>query len=136
MQLSYRGVKYERPVPTLEVTDREIAGTYRGAPWRHQVVRAISAPQPNYTLRYRGVTYNSNDLLQPAAPSAESSLKPNPANSGFSIPLTTRTAIKELGRIHRLNLRQNLERRLRQAKAQGNQELIRLLELEFKQLAL
>lgn len=58
MKLSYRGVNYEAEPMTLEVTEGEIAGTYRSHPWR-----VHHATQPRYRfvaplkLLYRGVTY-------------------------------------------------------------------------------
>jgi hypothetical protein len=45
--------------------------------------------------------------------------------------LAARKAIEE---IHRENIRRNLERRLQAARERGDQDLIRLLEAESKQL--
>lgn len=58
MKLSYRGVSYETEPSTLEVTEGEVGGLYRGQAWR------VHRPTPSrrrYTafidLIYRGVVY-------------------------------------------------------------------------------
>jgi hypothetical protein len=43
---------------------------------------------------------------------------------------------KELTQVHRVSIARNLEHRLQVARAQGNQELLRLLEDEKQQLSL
>lgn len=58
MKLSYRGVSYKAEPTTLEVTEGEIRGMYRGQAWKRH--------QPNLTRHglttpvesiYRGVAY-------------------------------------------------------------------------------
>jgi len=57
MKLSYRGVNYEEQPSTLEVTEGEIGGKYRGQAWK------IHRPKQNFRhpmsreLIYRGITY-------------------------------------------------------------------------------
>jgi hypothetical protein len=58
MKLFYRGVSYESEPSTLEVTEGEIGGLYRGQAWRvHnplQLRRREPAPRK---LSYRGASY-------------------------------------------------------------------------------
>ncbi len=58
MKLSFRGTKYDyRPI-TLEVTEQEISGTYRGIPWKyHRYRQPLNSHSPDQTMTYRGVTY-------------------------------------------------------------------------------
>jgi hypothetical protein len=58
MKLSYRGVSYEAEPDTLEVTEGEIGGLYRGRAWRvhnHQPIRRRYLA--SLELIYRGVGY-------------------------------------------------------------------------------
>ncbi|KPQ33267.1 MAG: protein of unknown function (DUF4278) [Phormidesmis priestleyi Ana] len=54
MQLSYRGVKYNTTNPTVEVTETQEIGQYRGA--TYHVRRAVNATAQKMTdvLKYRG----------------------------------------------------------------------------------
>lgn len=61
MKLSYRGVSYEAEPQTVEVTEGEICGTYRGQAWR---VHRYKLSRPRYLapveLTYRGLPYRQN----------------------------------------------------------------------------
>lgn len=130
MKLSYRGASYEYNQPTLEMSEGEILGRYRGAAWRCQTLKEMPISQPSPTLKYRGVAYTPNQTsgVRPA-PVAQTEL------ARCRVPGTTGPAFKEVSRLHRANLERNLERRLQVAKQQGNQFLVDLLEAERSQLA-
>ncbi|NEP57990.1 MAG: DUF4278 domain-containing protein [Symploca sp. SIO2G7] len=57
MKLSYRGISYEEQPSTLEVSEGEIGGKYRGQTWK------IHRPKQNLRhsafrqLTYRGISY-------------------------------------------------------------------------------
>jgi len=130
MKLSYRGIQHESTQPTLEITEGEILGKYRGATWRCHTMEAMSIPRPNTALKYRGVAYN------PSQPSMTSSTAIAQTQSSRPVSdLTTAALYEDLDRVHRLNLLQNLERRLHVARTRGDATLIGLLEAESKQLA-
>ena len=131
MRLSYRGVNYEYTVPTLEVTEGEILGKYRGTGWHCHTLNETPVPRANMELSYRGVHYETN----PAAGAC--------GNLAFrSEPLATRASVssrsvavrKQIDDVHRTNLKRNLDRRLQAAKARGDEQLVSLLEAESKQL--
>lgn len=133
MKLSYRGVGYDYNPPTLEVTEGEILGKYRGANWRCRTMNELPTPQPASNLTYRGVSYTKGSAPS-SRPTAVSRVATARA-SRFTVPAAM-SAPKEIDRIHRANLERNLERRLQVARRQGNQQLISLLEAERDQLTL
>ncbi len=133
MKLSYRGGHYEYNPLTLEVTEGEILGSYRGATWRCRTLKEVPVPQPDVTLCYRGTTYNPRQAAR--LTSANTGLfRAANALKAVSVP-DALPVYREIGRIHCSNLHRNLERRLQVAKEQGNKTLISLLEAESKQLA-
>lgn len=115
MKLGYRGVAYEYEPPTIDMTEGEIGGKYRGQPWRCSYPRHIPVPQPTLDLKYRGVAYRTN-TQQPAIPATSSRTSP------------------ELAETHLANIRRRLEHRLQVAKNSGDEKLIRMLEAESRQL--
>lgn len=60
MKLSYRGVSYDYIPPTVETTQSEVVGKYRGLDWRFCAVKKAPVQQTNLDLKYRGVAYNTN----------------------------------------------------------------------------
>ena len=135
MKLSYRGVSYETEPATLDTREGEILGKYRGQDWCYPYPRHISPLQPKFDLKYRGVAYSP--LPKPKGK--------NPSGVGEEItrnfcPMPAKKPDKIssqlLGSTHLDNVRRNLERRLQVAQANGNEQLIHLLEQEFEQLAL
>lgn len=145
MKLTYRGASYEyNPLESREsdilsrnweaqrrcrsLQENSYPLVYRGSRYTtDQVAAAFSVPavRTSQALQYRGVKYIRK-------PDGTTHL----ATSREVIPNTTAVVFKELSRVHRDNLRRNLERRLRSAKQRGDQALIDLLEAESKQLAL
>jgi hypothetical protein len=124
MKLSYRGVNYDEAPSTLEVTEGEIGGMYRGQKWRYHYPRHVATPLPIHNLKYRGVPYGSDQLIATT-----------PAKTGI-IRNEREQILDEWTNLHLQNIRRSLEHRLQVAKANGDQNLIRLLEAEFKQMAL
>lgn len=58
MKFFYRGVTYENQPSTLEVTEGEIGGTYRGKNWKvHYPQRHSLRKTASHEFIYRGVTY-------------------------------------------------------------------------------
>ncbi len=59
MPLTYRGVRYQANTPSLETSEAEIVGKYRGADLSFQRAKEICVPQSALKLRYRGVEHPS-----------------------------------------------------------------------------
>ena len=146
MKYSYRGVKYNHVSPSLEVTETEIIGHYRGTPCRRRHFATTDLNQPTHSMKYRGVEYGSkvntevlNERIQAISPkvpdvvpkslSARSYIK-------YTMPSNRLGAqdASELEKVHNTFIRQTLERRLGVAKRNGNQSLIQMLEQEQHQL--
>ncbi|MFE1744155.1 DUF4278 domain-containing protein [Coleofasciculus sp. H7-2] len=140
MKLSYRGVSYEKTSPTLEVTESEIVGKYRGQTYNIAYPRHIVVPDAIVNLNYRGVPYfigktgTTRDALQ----------RQNFLSEGMA-PLSDRKlptdtnrqkVLDNAAKSHLANIHRSLEHRLQVAKAKGDENLIRLLEAESKQLTL
>ena len=124
MKLSYRGVNYDEAPSTLEVTEGEIGGMYRGRNWRYQYPRHIATPLPIPNLKYRGVPYGSG---QPIATTS--------AKTGI-IRNERQQVLDEWTNLHLQNIRRSLEHPLQVAKANGDQNLIQLLEAYSKHMVL
>ncbi len=60
MKLKYRGVTYEYNPPTVETTEGEVGGKYRGLDWRFRNLKKPPILQPSVNLTYRGVAYNNH----------------------------------------------------------------------------
>ncbi|MBD2578677.1 DUF4278 domain-containing protein [Oscillatoria sp. FACHB-1406] len=136
MRLIYRGVSYESQPLSLEVTEREASGVYRGETWKHHYPKHLPNAKPNsHTLQYRGVQYQPHPILL-----AETRI-------GCSLPTIAQPESQWLAAVpqvlrheaeqrHLSNLHRNLLYRLQIAKQKGNEVLVRQLEEESKQLAL
>lgn len=132
MKLTYRGVSYEHNPLTLEPTTDEISGKYRGATWKHNYPRHIPQTQPTAELKYRGVSHYIGDPLQVEFMIRSKQHSNTDKAEQVSQPKRIGT---ELGKTHLTNIRRNLEYRLLVATEKGDQELIRLLEDEARQIA-
>jgi hypothetical protein len=150
MRLTYRGASYEYNSSPLEAGENPVLRQGRDASQRCQTLQTA-----NYPLLYRGVRYTTEQVAAALSPTpapqstqvlAYRGIKyiKNPNGSvemvaidrSNGIPQTTMLVFKEVGRIHRENLRRNLAHRLEVAKDRGDQTLVSLLEAEFRQLAL
>lgn len=138
MKLTYRGVKYDYNPPSLEVTESEILGTYRGRPAHFSYVRHVPFPQPVGQYQFRGSQYQVN---------AQGERQPVVGQSAYAMPMPKRTPanqsptmaarrqlVHEAALIHRDNIQRSIERRINVAREQGNNRLVELLEQEKHQL--
>jgi len=137
MKLTYRGVSYEYNPPIMELTEGEIGGKYRGANWSQSYLRHIPIPQPVANLNYRGVAYSTGHPVDVEA----SQLRKRYVNSEIlttveAVPTVSsrKQLLDELNNAHLTSIRRNLEHRLQVARANGDQNLIRLLEAEAEHI--
>lgn len=146
MKYSYRGVEYNHISPSLEVTETEIIGHYRGTPSRRRHYATTHLHQPTHRLKYRGVEYGSGvstemprEQVQTTTPKIPDVVPHSIAvgsSMGYSRP-SGRLGIRdvsELEKVHNTFIRQTLEHRLAVAKRKGDQGLIQMLEQEQHQL--
>ncbi|MEC4803751.1 MAG: DUF4278 domain-containing protein [Jaaginema sp. PMC 1079.18] len=136
MQYTYRGVNYDRAPLSLEVTEGEIAGSYRGQAWRKNHPRHVLELKPKPPLQYRGVPYGQQTYVQTqSGPRATCQLKSLP-----SIPELNnserQTRHNLAQQIHLENIRRHLEHRIQVATAKGDRELIAILKRESQELAI
>jgi hypothetical protein len=139
MKLSYRGVSYEKTSPTLEVTESEIVGKYRGQTYNVAYPRHIAVPDAIVNLSYRGVPYfigktgTTRDALE-----RQISCEGMAPLGDRKLPTDTsrRKVLDNAAKSHLANIHRSLEHRIQVAKAKGDENLIRLLEAESKQLTL
>jgi hypothetical protein len=129
MKLTYRTISYELNQPPIDMVESELGGKYRGNAWQVHYPRHIPVPVANSHLKYRGVAYCSEDVrsvesngimnvspeIQPQTPKRE----PTPEN---------------IMAVHTTNICRILERRRQAAQARGDERLLKLLELEARQL--
>ncbi|MCW6035390.1 DUF4278 domain-containing protein [Spirulina subsalsa FACHB-351] len=135
MELCYRGVHYQRQPLSLEVSEGELSGKYRGQSYNYRYPRHIPTLQTKPPLKYRGVAYQYCPMIQ-----TENTLKAQLAaiaeNCGNPAPVARLNRAQETAQVHLYNMRRNLEYRLQVARARGDQNLIGMLEKESRQLAL
>lgn len=146
MTLRYRGIDYTPPVQSVELTETEVLGLYRGLPWRRcQIVQGVPVPQHVEQLKYRGVSYTigvpgGETAAQPQAQTLEKLYESAPAQrvvppAGRPTNKTARQlAMEASDRVHDEVIRQSLERRLGIARSKGDTTLIQLLEREAEQI--
>ncbi|AFY66931.1 DUF4278 domain-containing protein [Geitlerinema sp. PCC 7407] len=130
MKLSYRGVSYDYNPPVLDSVESELTGQYRGRPTIFHYARHMSVPQPAHTLTYRGAQYSTDGRVPAPKPVVDSL----PVN----VPLIYRSDVSSFNAVaktHLDNIRKSAERRLQMARERGDEQLVRLLENELKQVA-
>lgn len=129
MEFSYRGVKYEKDLPSLEMTEGEIGGMYRGQAWNYRYPRHIPVPHVTPHLKYRGVNYCANPRATAeacyAAPSADRIDSP----VGSDSPKCPEFA-QQVEDTHYQNICRRLEHRLQVARKNGDRNLVEMLEAE------
>ncbi len=132
MKMAYRGVHYEREPFSLEVKESELVGTYRGCTYRRRYPQHVPQLAAKPALHYRGSAYQSCPLIQ-----TEVALRSQLAAIAQACQTNRepKSEISDAASVHLTNLRQNLERRLQVARSQGDDDLIRALERESRQLA-
>lgn len=137
MKLTYRGINYEPETTALPMNEGAIAGKYRGKPWRYHYPRHIPQLKAKYGLQYRGVHYSRCPIVESKAV-REVSIPAVVPNAELPTPSYFASQAQELAaeRAHVETMRRNLDRRLSVAKESGNQELIVMLEKEYRDLAI
>ena len=122
MNLTYRGANYEYDIPTVDMIEGEVAGKYRGQNWNYRYPRHLGVPNKhggtNYTTK-RDSQAGDRDVAAASAPVAVESYP----------------TVVEVAQVHRANICNILDRRQQAAKAKGDERLLRLLELEWQQMA-
>jgi hypothetical protein len=135
MRFIYRGVYYDQVPSSLEVTEGKAGGHYRGAVWRCRTLAETpmsrTTPSTPSKLTYRGIVYS------PSAPTAADSPAVVTQHTLLhrTCPKVVPSLLPQVQRLHRSNICRNIERRLEVAKAQGNDDLVALLEREFETTA-
>ena len=132
MKLTYRGRSYESDIPTVDVTEGEVGGKYRGQNWSYRYPRHIPVPGPPRNLKYRGVPFTQGETTTGSAVAIAqitekfTPIPPQPVK----IPSTK----NNIGPIHQANLCRILDRRKQAAREQGNEKLLQQLEDESQYL--
>lgn len=138
MKLAYRGVSYKSNPPNLELIESEMGGKYRDANWKQKYPRHVAVPQPKVDMMYRGVSYDVGDPLDVEAVRLRRNYAANSTvaatNTDVPAESSRQQVLAKMNNVHINNIRRNLERRLQVAQEKGDENLIRLLEAEFKQL--
>jgi len=58
MRFQFRGVHYDSQPATLDVTEAEVGGLYRGSPWKVHRLKQPLQRAGGKEMTYRGVTYH------------------------------------------------------------------------------
>jgi hypothetical protein len=132
MKLTYRGAHYEHNSLNPELTVGETGGKYRGVNWKRCYPRHIPQ-QPVAELKYRGAAYHVGDPVDVELMMLSKQHKDNTVATAKICQV--KQFGEELAKTHLTNIRQNLEHRLQVAKQKGDENLIRLLEDEARQIA-
>jgi hypothetical protein len=131
MELRYRGHPYEKNASHLDIMPGEVSGKYRGNEWTYQYPRHIPMPPPTSQLKYRGIGYNPGQAVDQVTFSQKS----EKSLSKVELAIKNSKTDPKINQIHRANICRNLDRRWMIAQAEGNEDLMRLLEKEFQQVA-
>lgn len=134
MKMTYRGVSYEANFPPTDVVEREVTGKYRGQPCHFSYPRHIPTPQPSHTMRYRGLAYTAGEPKTLTEMGVSSTFTQTQATSP-PMAIACQLQQEKLGQIHCANLRRILERRRKAAQARGDENLLKMLDLEAQQIA-
>jgi hypothetical protein len=122
MNLTYRGANYEYDIPTVDMIEGEVAGKYRGQNWNYRYPRHLPTPKKYGRTNYTKKQDSQAGDRDVAAASAPAAVKSYPT-------------VVEVAQVHRANICNILDRRQQAAKAKGDERLLRLLELEWQQMA-
>ncbi|MEL7037067.1 MAG: DUF4278 domain-containing protein [Cyanobacteria bacterium J06592_8] len=122
MKLTYRTINYEAQQFPLDIVESELGGKYRGNTWQVRYPRHIPVPFESPSLKYRGVSYQSQNLVTLTQPQAFCEIQPEAPS-------------KHLTTVHTANICRILEHRRQVAEAHGDEQLLKMLESEAQQLA-
>ncbi|MGB3533370.1 MAG: DUF4278 domain-containing protein [Microcoleaceae cyanobacterium] len=135
MTLRYRHISYEPDCSGIDCVEGEVRGRYRGQEWHVHYPRHIHVPpSPRQPLRYRGVTYNLNQLSDQASP-AVGITPPKPQPKTPSVIPRGAACEDEWQQVHKGNVCRVLEHRRQQAEAKGDQQLLDSLNSEAQHWA-
>ena len=141
MESTYRDNNYESNQFNVELVEGEIGVEHQGTNWKQKYPRHIRVPQPKIDLNYRGVESTSDDSIDREANQLQreyitaNSVAVPGKNEVVPTKTSRQQVLEELNQTHLNNLRRNLEHRLQVAREKGDEDLIRLLEAEFEQIA-
>ncbi|MEG4985084.1 DUF4278 domain-containing protein [Microcoleus sp. BR0-C5] len=121
MKLTYRGSNYEYDIPTVDMIEGEVAGKYRGQNWNYRYPRHIPNPK-----KYGGTNYTKKRDAQAGDRDV--------AAARASATVDYYPTVVEVAQVHRANICNILDRRKQAAKAKGDETLLRLLEIESRQM--
>ncbi|MEG4056934.1 MULTISPECIES: DUF4278 domain-containing protein [unclassified Microcoleus] len=121
MKLTYRGSNYEYDIPTVDMVEGEVAGKYRGQNWNYRYPRHIPNPK-----KYGGTNNTKKRDAQAGDRDA--------AAARTSATVEYYPTVVELAQVHQANICNILDRRKQAAKAKGDETLLRLLEIESRQM--
>lgn len=134
MRPSNLGVTYQSYPPSIEVTEGELLGKTRGLNQGNSYPRHIPGAIAAVNLNYRRAAYCVNRKLDSFTFTDTNSSQPPPARWESEYSYQIRIPA-QVANILKTNIWEKLERRMQAAKAKGDENLIRLLEEESKQLA-
>jgi Domain of unknown function (DUF4278) len=140
VKLSYRGIPYEYEPPTLDMTEGQEMGKYRGQAWAMRYPKHMNIPQPALNLKYRGIAYQTTiaggiEAAPPSQAHNQASVRASVRASIRPVAHLDRELHTQLARVHQTHLLERLAHRLDVARSSGDVELIRALERESQQLA-
>ncbi|MGB3641995.1 MAG: DUF4278 domain-containing protein [Rivularia sp. (in: cyanobacteria)] len=133
MKLTYRGIKYEYAPVTVEVTEAEVCGKYRGAEWKCHYPKYTRVTHHAAELKYRGASYYSGNPQE--VEELKQRKKLNYIFASNNQLFMKHRVNNQLTQIHQANLQRNVQRRLEVAKQRGDEKLIYQLEQEANQLS-
>ncbi len=132
MTLKYRHITYEPDCSGIDCVEGEVGGRYRGHQWHTHYPRHFHVPQPRPTLRYRGTTYNMNNPKDQANLGVGITNAKTQPKTPSTIP-RGEAPEEEWKQAHKANVCRVLERRRQRAEAQGDQQLLDLINSEAQQ---
>lgn len=135
MKLTYRGVSYDHLPATLEVTEGEIIGKYRGQKvQRHCIAQVVERPEmESVLLHYRGTSYA---VMQPKIHVVLERQQAAAPACPVQLPQLSQLMSPDVRQVHIENMRRSLERRIQLAQAKGDEHLVNLLQQESNTLPL
>ncbi|WP_231506139.1 DUF4278 domain-containing protein [Planktothrix serta] len=119
--------------------ESELTGKYRGQSVQFRYPRHVPVPQ-TYPLKYRGVCYSNAEpkpSLNEVSPFTPTAMQPVETRQAVTVRVATFEQVldENLAQVHTDHLCRLLERRRQAAAARGDLNLLRLLDLEAKQIA-
>lgn len=133
MKFKYRGRSYEYKPSEIEMEPGPVVGKYRGQQWQLHYPRHMNVPQPAMALKYRGIAYRTTETGGIETPRPKT-VDGTPVQIPTKVP-THKALEAELTKTHRAYLVKRLAHRLEVARANGDEQLVRLLEWEQQQMA-